>query len=132
MAFKVISLDLNALFQSLLPRFHALLEGFLRDGSKLSHHGRFNGFRILKTSSFDDFLEFGKQKEVARGPIWRVGWLLQYSNVIIGKKLQNPSRHYELEHCHDEAAMTSFPTVLFFSPSLSASDVVTCFCRRAD
>jgi len=22
-------------------------------------------------------------------------------------------RHYELEHCHDEAAMTSFPTVLF-------------------
>ena len=25
-------------------------------------------------------------------------------------------RHYELEPCHDEAAMTSFPTVLFFYP----------------
>ena len=41
-------------------------------------------------------------------------------------------RHYELEHCHDEAAMTSFSTVLFFSPSLSASDVARCFCRRAN
>jgi len=41
-------------------------------------------------------------------------------------------RHYELEHYHDEAAMTSFPTVLFFSPSLSASDVARCFCRCAD
>ena len=27
--------------------------------------------------------------------------------------------HYGLEYCHDEAAMTSFPTVLFFSPSRS-------------
>ena len=36
-------------------------------------------------------------------------------------------RHYELEHCHDEAAMTSFPTVLFFSPSLSASNVARFF-----
>ena len=43
-------------------------------------------------------------------------------------------RHYELEHCYDEAAavMTSFPTVLFFSPLLSASDVARCFCCRAD
>ena len=41
-------------------------------------------------------------------------------------------RQYELEHRHDEAAMTSFPTVLFFSPSLSASDLARCFCRRAD
>ena len=41
-------------------------------------------------------------------------------------------RHYELEHCHDEAAMTLFPTVLFFSPSLSALDVARCFCRHAD
>ena len=41
-------------------------------------------------------------------------------------------RQYELEHCHDKAAMTSFPTVLFVSPSLSASDVARCFCRRAD
>ena len=41
-------------------------------------------------------------------------------------------RHYELEHCHDVGAMTSFPTVLFFSPSLSASDVAKSFCRRAD
>ena len=24
-------------------------------------------------------------------------------------------RHYELEHCHDEAAMTSFPSSLLFS-----------------
>ena len=40
--------------------------------------------------------------------------------------------HYELEHCHDEAAMTLLPTVLFFSPSLSASDVARCFCSRAD
>ena len=32
-------------------------------------------------------------------------------------------RHYKLEHCHDEAAMTSFTKILFFSPSLSASDV---------
>ena len=39
--------------------------------------------------------------------------------------------HYELEHCHDEAAMISFPTVLFF-PSLSASDIARCFCRRVD
>ena len=37
-AFKVISLGLNALFQSPLPRFHALLEGFLRDRLKLSRH----------------------------------------------------------------------------------------------
>ena len=36
-------------------------------------------------------------------------------------------RYYELEHCHDEAAMTSFPTVLFFSPSLNALDVARCF-----
>jgi len=36
-------------------------------------------------SFFDDFLEFGKQKEVTSGQIWRVGWLLQYSNVIFGK-----------------------------------------------
>ena len=36
-------------------------------------------------------------------------------------------RHYELEHCHDKAAMTSFPAVLFFFPSLSASDVARCF-----
>ena len=28
-------------------------------------------------------------------------------------------RHYELEHCHDVAAITSFPAVLFLSPSLS-------------
>jgi len=42
------------------------------------------------------------------------------------------SRHNELEHCHDEAAMTSFPTVLFFSPSLSAPAVTRCFCRHAD
>ena len=41
-------------------------------------------------------------------------------------------RHYELEHCHDEAAMTLFPTVLFFSPSLSGSEVARCFCRLAD
>ena len=40
--------------------------------------------------------------------------------------------NYELEHCHDETTMTSFPTVLFFSLSLSASDVARCFCRRAD
>jgi len=31
-------------------------------------------------SSFDDFLEFGKQNKVTR---------LQYSNVILGKKLPN-------------------------------------------
>jgi len=31
-------------------------------------------------------------------------------------------RQYELEHCYDEAAMTSFPTVLFFSPLLSVSE----------
>jgi len=42
-----------------------------------------------RTSSFDDFLEFGKQKEVTRGQIWRVGWFLQYSSVIYGKKLPN-------------------------------------------
>jgi len=58
----------DALFQSPLPCFHALLEGFLRDHSELSHHSCFNGFRVLKTSSFDDFLEFGKQKEVTWGP----------------------------------------------------------------
>ena len=49
----------------------------------------FNGFWIFKSSSFDDFLEFGKQKEVTRGQIWRVGWFLQYSYVIFGKKLSN-------------------------------------------
>ena len=38
----------------------------------------------------------------------------------------------ELEHCHGEAAMTSLPTVLFFSSSLSASYVTRCFCRHAD
>jgi len=88
-AFKVISLGSDALLQSPLPLFHALLEGFLRDHSELSHHGCFNGFRVLKTSLFDDFLEFGKQKEVITGQIWRAGWLLQYSNVISGKKLPN-------------------------------------------
>ena len=41
-------------------------------------------------------------------------------------------RYYELECCYDDAAMTSFLRDLFFSPSLSASDVVRCFCRRAD
>ena len=41
-------------------------------------------------------------------------------------------RHYELEHCDDVAAMTLFPTVLFFLPSLRASDVARCFCRCAD
>jgi len=35
-------------------------------------------------------------------------------------------RHYELEHCHDEAAMPLFLTVLFFSSLLSASDVARC------
>jgi len=79
--------------------------------------------------SFDDFLEFGKQKEVTRDQIWRVAWLLQYSSVIFGKKFP---RHYELEHCHDETAMTLFSTVLFFSPSLSAADVARCFSRHAD
>jgi len=39
--------------------------------------------------NFDDFLEFWKQKEVTMGQIWRVGWLLQYSNVIFGRKLPN-------------------------------------------
>jgi len=44
----------------------------------------------LKTSSFDDFLEFEKQKEVGKQKeIWRVGWLMQYRNVIFGKKLPN-------------------------------------------
>jgi len=84
-----LATPLDALFQSPLPRFHALLEGFLRNRSELSRHGCFNGFLVLKTSSFDDFLEYGKQKEVTRGQIWRVGWLLQYSNVIFGKKLPN-------------------------------------------
>ena len=41
-------------------------------------------------------------------------------------------RHYELEHCHDKEIMTSFPTVLFFSTSLSASDVARYFWRRGD
>jgi len=40
---KVISLGSDALFQSPLPLFHALLERFLRDCSELSHHGCFNG-----------------------------------------------------------------------------------------
>ena len=79
----------DALFQSPQPRFHALLEGFLQDRSELSRYGCFNGFWILETGSFDDFLEFGKQKEVKGGQIWRVGWLLQYSSVIFGKKLPN-------------------------------------------
>ena len=48
-----------------------------------------NGFWILKASSFDDFLECGKQTEVTRGKIWIAGWLLQYSNVIFAKKLPN-------------------------------------------
>jgi len=42
-------------------------------------------------SSFDDFLEFGKQKEVTKGQVWRVGWLLQYSNVTFGKKAPRKS-----------------------------------------
>jgi len=104
----------NVLFQSPLPCFHALLEGFLQDRSELSHHGCCNGFLVLKTSSFDDFLEFGKHKEDTR----------VQSRVVVPVQQcyfwqetpKFPTRHYELEHCHDEAAMTSFPTVRFFSP----------------
>jgi len=66
-AFKVISLGSDTLFQSPMLCFHALLERFFRDCSKLSHHDCFNGLWVLKTSSFDDFLEFGKQKGVRSG-----------------------------------------------------------------
>ena len=43
-AFKVISLGSNALFQFSLHRFHALLKEFLRNRLELSRHGCFNGF----------------------------------------------------------------------------------------
>ena len=85
-------------------------------------------------SSYDHFLEFGKQKEVTRGPDLESRVVATVQQCYFWQETPEFQRHYELDHCHDEAAMTfhvmMFPTVLF-SFSLSASDVARCFCRRA-
>ena len=84
-------------------------------------------------------LSLGNKKKSQGGCFWRSGEQDLESRVVaplqqchVWQETPEFPRHYELQHCHDEAAMTSFPTVLFFSLSLSASDVARCFCRRAD
>ena len=78
-----------------------------------------------------DFLEFGKQKEVTKGQIWRVGWLLQYSNVIFGKKLPNSQGIMSWSIVMTKQPWPHFPQFSSFLPHW-AHQTSQDFCRRAD
>ena len=62
-SFKVISFESNAIFHSVLPCFHALLEGFFQDTFQFHRHSLLDGFHIWKMDSLDDLLELGEQKK---------------------------------------------------------------------
>ena len=62
--FKVIPLASNALFHPTLPRFYALLEGFIWDAPQLRHYGPLDGLHAFKTGPLNDPFELGEKKKV--------------------------------------------------------------------
>jgi hypothetical protein len=47
----------------------------------------FNHFNIIQMLSFGHVLDVGKQKQVAGGKIWRVGWMFHNIDISICQKL---------------------------------------------
>ena len=67
--FKVIPLESNALFHPSLPRFYALLEGFVWDAPQLRGYGPLDGLHAFKTGPLDDPFELGEKKKATGSKI---------------------------------------------------------------
>lgn len=65
----------------------AFLELFFWKTPQLSHRIHLDVLNILKSSSFKMGFDFWKEEKVTRVKIWRIQWLVDLGDAVLGQKL---------------------------------------------
>jgi hypothetical protein len=85
--FRVLPLSSYALSPTMLPLVETFLELLLWKSFQCHCHISLDVFNILKSSSLQGGPYFWKQLEVIWRRIRGVGWVLQFSNQLLGQQL---------------------------------------------
>ena len=105
--FEIFPIGFHALFHSFWPRFEALWKFFFCDGFKVSRHA---GLYIL--DSFENPFQLWKKKEITRGLVRRIRWMMQRGDFFRDQELLRWGLCGQ-EHCRDARSKFFLPRKLF-------------------